>query len=68
MKHFCNFFNFVSDKWLPVSLSNNEPETYLTHMSAIILNLQHLNGWGELFVAAILLCAVAASLASVSSR
>ena len=51
-----------------MSLSNNEPETYLTHMSAIILNLQHLNGWGELFVAAILLCAVAASLASVSSR
>ena len=37
-------------------------------MSAIILNLEHLQGWSELLVAAILLFAVAASLAIVSSR
>ena len=37
-------------------------------MSAIIMNLEHLQGWGELLVAAVLLFAVAASLAIISSR
>ncbi len=37
-------------------------------MSAIILHLQHLHGWGELFVATIMLCALAISLAIVRSR
>ena len=37
-------------------------------MSAIILHFNQLHGWGELLVAAVLVCALAASLAIVSSR